>query len=461
MEIGKINDLIRKSAQEKNVSVQSVWDDFFFEGFLELLSRSKHSSDFVLKGGYLLESCLGITVRSTMDLDLNFLRNQNFKESIKSVFSELCHQSNGRDVVFEIVDFSDLQVDGVSVTLLGKFSNVKKRFSIDVVPNSSIVPTPKRRLFQSGITGNSFEMLVFPFESLIAEKVAATVSKGLLNSRSKDLVDLFLLRNQPVDHETVKAAIVNVFYRNRIRYRKSEVAALYKKIESSENMQSLYERYVSHHPFAENISWNDAVAALKNTLEFFAEDIEPLDLNGNILTLVRHGEDETDKVGGWSSTHLTAKGIKQVRKLKKEIHGDFDLFLSSDLPRAVETSQILQETIDRTPFFDSRFRETNNGILANMKKRDFLTKYPGFFFSSFAMDERYPEGESPSDFFGRVSRAFIELVRENKNKRILLVTHGGVITVILCLVYGLPYSNKLKIQPEYASQISLGEGLSK
>ena len=49
--------------------------------------------------------------------------------------------------------------------------------------------------------------------------------------------------------------------------------------------------------------------------------------------------------------------------------------------------------------------------------------------------------ESPCLLYKRVSKAVIELLDDNRDKEILLVTHG-VIAIILCLVHGLYLSNK-------------------
>ena len=49
--------------------------------------------------------------------------------------------------------------------------------------------------------------------------------------------------------------------------------------------------------------------------------------------------------------------------------------------------------------------------------------------------------ESPCLLYKRVSKAVIELLDDNRDKEILLVTHG-VIAIILCLVHGLYLLNK-------------------
>ncbi len=169
------------------------------------------------------------------------------------------------------------------------------------------------------------------------------------------------------------------------------------------------------------------------------------------IHLVRHGEDEQDKIGGWSNNHLNEKGIKEVNELMNRIDPHYDLFISSPLERARETAEILSTKTKMKIIYDDHFKEINNGDLANMYKKDFIEKYPGFFYSSLQMNDHYPNGESPCEFYQRVKNAFLKLLGANKGKKILLVTHGGVITIILSLIHGYEYSTKLKLAPKTAS----------
>ena len=45
--------------------------------------------------------------------------------------------------------------------------------------------------------------------------------------------------------------------------------------------------------------------------------------------------------------------------------------------------------------FNPEFREVNNGDLKNLTIEEFKSNYPGLYFSSLKMDEKYPNGESP------------------------------------------------------------------
>ena len=60
------------------------------------------------------------------------------------------------------------------------------------------------------------------------------------------------------------------------------------------------------------------------------------------------------------------------------------------------------------------------------------------------MDEAYPNGESPNDFYMRIKKWFSELYSNclNMKGNILVVTHGGVINVVYHLVKGIEWNNK-------------------
>nr|MCR5232207.1 histidine phosphatase family protein [Acholeplasmatales bacterium] len=84
---------------------------------------------------------------------------------------------------------------------------------------------------------------------------------------------------------------------------------------------------------------------------------------------------------------------------------------------------------------------------------EFKKNYDSSLFIKMKKDECFLNGESYNLFYERIKKAFINLLNKYKNKKILIVTHGGVITVILSLIYGYPYNFNLQIGPETGSII--------
>ena len=59
---------IRYLSKKKDMSAQVVLQNYMFERFLERLSKSEYKDKFILKGGMLIASLVGIDNRATMDM---------------------------------------------------------------------------------------------------------------------------------------------------------------------------------------------------------------------------------------------------------------------------------------------------------------------------------------------------------------------------------------------------------
>ncbi|MFA5485474.1 MAG: nucleotidyl transferase AbiEii/AbiGii toxin family protein, partial [Bacilli bacterium] len=78
MSIERLKAKIKATANAKKQTIQETWDKYFFYHFLIRLSKSSENSNFILKGGFLLESIVGIKNRTTLDLDFSYrLTNMN------------------------------------------------------------------------------------------------------------------------------------------------------------------------------------------------------------------------------------------------------------------------------------------------------------------------------------------------------------------------------------------------
>lgn len=64
----------KKIAKEKHISAQLVLQNYLLERFLERVSVSKYQSNFIIKGGFLIASMVGLDSRSTRDMDATIKR---------------------------------------------------------------------------------------------------------------------------------------------------------------------------------------------------------------------------------------------------------------------------------------------------------------------------------------------------------------------------------------------------
>ena len=168
--------------------------------------------------------------------------------------------------------------------------------------------------------------------------------------------------------------------------------------------------------------------------------------------LIRHGKDDERYRGGWSDLGLIEEGEKQASQLAyflKENQQEYPIskIISSDLKRAVQTAKAIQKQLNVPMILSENWREINNGDLAGMLNSVASEKYPGLFFNTLRMDECYPNGESPINFFNRIKDTFYELLKKQTNDKVAIVTHSGVINVIYHIVKNIEWSNKNKSFP--------------
>ena len=142
------------------------------------------------------------------------------------------------------------------------------------------------------------------------------------------------------------------------------------------------------------------------------------------IYIARHGQDDDSVRGGWSDCSLTDLGVKQSVDLADEILSKSDeynigMIVSSDIIRAKQTALIISEKLSVPVKYDMDFREVNNGDLAGLDNHIAEEKYPNLYWRKLDWEEHYPHGESPKEFYERISNALHNMIYHNIFYRIL------------------------------------------
>ena len=177
------------------------------------------------------------------------------------------------------------------------------------------------------------------------------------------------------------------------------------------------------------------------------------------LTLVRHGETDLNKQGlcqgGNVDMVLNKTGKEQSKAAAKSLKDQpFDVILSSDLKRAVETAKILSKELN-IPYGGAYdlFRERDLGTWSGKPVEDVMAEHgpkkkrknltPTWL-------QVTPEGgESFQQFTSCVRRGHDLLLRDFAGKKVLLVGHGGVVRAMK-FVTGMTYEESFAEQPKNA-----------
>ena len=95
---GKIKNLAKGNVRKAETYIRL----YFMERLLERISISKYKDRFVIKGGILASSLLGIDMRTTMDIDTTVRSLPLTDDDIQKFINEICSIEIGDSVAFRI-----------------------------------------------------------------------------------------------------------------------------------------------------------------------------------------------------------------------------------------------------------------------------------------------------------------------------------------------------------------------
>jgi probable phosphoglycerate mutase len=152
--------------------------------------------------------------------------------------------------------------------------------------------------------------------------------------------------------------------------------------------------------------------------------------------IVRHGETDWNAAGrlqGWRDSPLTATGLAQAAAVASRLAREpIDALVASDLGRTQATAAPIAAALGLAVKPDPGLRERCYGILEGLTWAEIEHAHAAAYGRLVARDQDYrvPEGESGVGFRNRIFDAFERLAAEYGEKRIAVVTHGGVLGIV-------------------------------
>ena len=164
------------------------------------------------------------------------------------------------------------------------------------------------------------------------------------------------------------------------------------------------------------------------------------------LCIVRHGEtawNAEHRVQGQLDVPLNAIGLAQAQAASKVLGREaFDVIYSSDLSRARQTAQPAAERLGKPVLLDNGLRERHYGIFERLTYAEVKVKFPEDYarFASRDPDYAFRSGESLRDFSARSIAVIAGIIEKNRNRNVLVFTHGGVLDHLYRHASGLSLS---------------------
>ena len=140
----QVKGKIKNIAKENKADARILMRIYMMERFLERVANSAYAENFIIKGGILVTSMVGVSMRSTMDIDTS-IRNFNLsEEDAKKVVTEICNIDLQDGVTFVIKEVSsimdEMEYPGLRLALDAVLGGMVTPIKIDISTGDVITP---------------------------------------------------------------------------------------------------------------------------------------------------------------------------------------------------------------------------------------------------------------------------------------------------------------------------------
>lgn len=268
---------IKNLAKENNADPRLLMRLYMMERFIERASVSKYKDNFIIKGGILVTSLVGISLRSTLDID-STIKNQSISENdAKRMIDDICKIDVGDGVSFEVKDSStimdEMEYPGIRFTLNVIMDGLITPIKIDISTGDVITPRAIEYQYNFLLEDRTATLLSYNLETILAEKLQAILNRELLNTRMRDFYDIYVLFS--MYENTINVDVLKeAFYatckkRNSINLIKNS-NLLINTISNSDVLENRWNEYQKKFAYVQGISYEDTINNIKILLDKIA-----------------------------------------------------------------------------------------------------------------------------------------------------------------------------------------------
>jgi len=258
-------DRAKNYAVKNDITVNDVLQNFMFERVLERISNSNYKNNFVFKGGVILSSIIGLSNRTTLDIDTSLKGLNVSDDDLTNIINEILHIDLNDNVNFNIYNYKHIALEqnsnGIEYKITGQFGKITINFLLDIVQDNNITPREIEYKYKEILEDKSIDILTYSVESMLSEKFYAIIKNGARSSRMKDYYDIYIMSKMKISKENLKIAIKNAFDKRNTKADIIEVQI--EKIKNSKELSERWQNYRNSKSYARNIKFEDTLKALE------------------------------------------------------------------------------------------------------------------------------------------------------------------------------------------------------
>ena len=260
---------IRNMAREKNLSSQEILQMYLFERVLERLSTSKYARNFILKGGFLIASMIGIDERTTMDIDTTVKGLTMKKETIEPIIKEILSIDVDDGIEFEYSRIEPIREDddynNFRVYFYAKYGKINNPMKMDITTGDEITPAAIEYKYPTIFGEDKIDVVAYNPETILAEKYETVIRRNIGNTRARDYYDIYALYS--IYKDSLDVGILREAVKKTGRKRGSlaeleDWQAILDEISEEKVIRDLWESYRNEYSYADKLTFEDIIKTL-------------------------------------------------------------------------------------------------------------------------------------------------------------------------------------------------------
>ena len=266
----QLNALIRNKAAGDGDKAQILLRIYMMERLLERISVSRYRDNFILKGGMLVSSLVGVDMRTTMDIDTTIRALPLTQEKAKAFLEKIMAIDLEDNVSFRITKIEDImegrEYEGFRFHIEGVLEKLRQTIKIDISTGDAIIPAAVKYELPLILENRKIGLWAYNMETLLAEKLETVMTRAEANTRMRDFYDIYILTRQEVIE--INPTHLKEAFAATCRKRGSEAAIpsfdeVLESIETSPEMLDAWENYRKNNPYVEDLTWGEAIHSVK------------------------------------------------------------------------------------------------------------------------------------------------------------------------------------------------------
>ena len=243
---------------------------YLMERLLERVSLSRYRDNFVLKGGLLVSSLVGVDMRSTMDIDTTVKSLPLNKSAIQKILEEIMAIGLEDGVLFRITKVQDImeghEYEGVRFMIDCTMDKLKQTIKMDISTGDEITPKAIAHELPLIIEDRTIELWAYNLETLLAEKLETIMVRAEANTRMRDFYDIHVLLEQDaetIDRDIMKAAFYATCNKRGSIELIGTIDDVINKIADDETMRQLWNNYRKTNYYVGALEWEEVIESAR------------------------------------------------------------------------------------------------------------------------------------------------------------------------------------------------------